>query len=175
MANRWAQEIWNDYDKAITAAVLDPGVDQVVGRVTYHSDGENVLWCRLPSERLLAYPKPKYEVYITPWDEERVGVTFQSHFKPAAGEPPIRIHARGALLFQNTVQAVAADILREAIVEAHEAGLSIVASVHDEILIENNTPEDGCKLNEIMLEQPWWAEGLILATGGVQQGKRWGK
>ena len=171
MANRWAQEIWNDYDKAITAAVLDPWVDQVVGRVTYHSDGENFLWCQLPSERLLAYPKPKFEEYMTPWDEERVGVTFQSHFKPAAGEPPIRIHARGALLFQNTVQAVAADILREAIVEAHEAGLKIVGHVHDEIIVEG----DGEKLNEIMLTEPWWADGLPLATGGVQSGTRWGK
>jgi hypothetical protein len=174
LLNSWAEEIWAAYDKAITDAVLTPGVDFPVGRVVYHSDGANFLWCRLPSERLLSYPKPKFEAYMTPWDEERIGVTFQSHFKPAAGEPPIRIHARGALLFQNTVQAVAADCLREAIVESHDAGLEIVGHVHDEI-IGIGSREDGERLNDIMLEQPWWADGLPLNTGGVSWGKRYGK
>jgi DNA polymerase len=173
-ANPWAEETWAAYDKAVTDAVLTPGVDFPVGRVVYHSDGPNFLWCKLPSERLLSYPKPKFEAYMTPWDEERIGVTFQSHFKPAAGEPPIRVHARGALLFQNTVQAVAADCLREAIVEAHDAGLEIVGHVHDEI-IGLGPVEAGERLNNIMLEQPWWADGLPLATGGVSWGKRYGK
>ena len=169
--NPWAEAIWDDYNLAVKKAVFAPGERYLVGRVTFYCDKEkNFLWCALPSERLLAYPKPKYGPYTTPRGE-RDGVTFQSHFKPAAGEPPIRIHARGALLFQNTVQAVAADILREAIVEAHEAGLKIVGHVHDEIIVEG----DGEKLNEIMLTEPWWADGLPLATGGVQSGTRWGK
>jgi len=128
----------------------------------------------LPSERLLAYPKPRHELYATPWGEERYGVTFQSHFKPAAGAPPIRRHARGALLFQNTVQAVAADCLREALVIAYEEGLDIRGHVHDEI-IGVGPREDGERLNEIMLEEPWWADGLPIATGGVAWGKRYGK
>lgn len=174
MANPWAGEIWAAYDKAITDAVLTPGVDFPVGRVTYHSDGLNYLWCKLPSERLLSYPKPKFEAYMTPWDEERIGVTFQSHFKPAAGDPPIRIHARGALLFQNSVQAVAADCLREAICRAHDEDLEVIGHVHDEIIIQGS-PEDGERLNNIMLEEPWWADGLPLDTGGVNWGTRYGK
>tara|TARA_R110000803_G_scaffold209333_1_gene278816 strand:- start:576 stop:2438 length:1863 start_codon:yes stop_codon:yes gene_type:complete len=173
-ANPWAEQIWAAYDTAITDAVLNPGTEFTVGRVTYMSDDGNYLWCQLPSERMLAYPRPKFEAYFTPWDEERIGVTFQSHFKPAAGEPPIRIHARGALLFQNSVQAVAADCLREAVVVAHDAGLKIVMHCHDEIVIQGSHA-DGERLNEIMLEQPWWAAGLPLATGGVQSATRWGK
>ena len=171
--NPWATEIWSDYDAAIENAVLNPGVEFEVGRVTYLSD-EAYLWCRLPSERILAYPRPRRELYTTPWGEERVGVTFQTHFKPAAGEDPIRLHARGALLFQNTVQAVAADCLREALLEADDAGLGIIGHVHDEIIGEG-PPEDGEKLNEIMLQLPWWADGLPLATGGVTTGERYGK
>ena len=174
LTNPWASEIWGDYDKAINGAVLNPGVDFTAGRVTYHSDGESYLWCQLPSERLLAYPKPKFEAYTTPWDEERVGVTFQSHFKPAAGAPPIRIHARGALLYQNSVQAVAADCLREALLVADDAGLNIVGHVHDEI-IGLGPVSDGEKLDKIMLQQPWWSDGLPLGTGGVSHGKRYGK
>ena len=111
---------------------------------------------------------------MTPWGEERVGATFQSHFKPTAGEPPIRMHARGALLFQNSVQAVAADCLREALVEAHDEELNIVGHVHDEI-IGVGPRSDGERLNKIMLTRPWWSDGLPLATGGVKSGMRYGK
>ena len=172
-ANPWAQEIWAQYDLAIRGAVANHGEPFEVGRVTYQADN-NFLWCRLPSGRLLAYPFPKWEPYTTPWGEERIGPTFQSHFKPKAGEPPIRLHARGPLLFQNSVQAVAADLLREALVEADCAGLKIVATVHDEI-IGIGGQEDGDLLNEIMLEVPEWAEGLPIATGGVSVGRRYGK
>ncbi|MBT4082141.1 MAG: hypothetical protein HOE83_00040 [Alphaproteobacteria bacterium] len=173
-ANPWAEDIWSDYDKAITGAVRAPGVPFTVGRVTYCSDGDNFLWCELPSGRLLSYPKPLWEEYFTPWDEARVGATFQTHFKPPAGKPPLRNHARGALLFQNTVQAVAADLLREALVEADAEGLDIIGHVHDEV-IGQGPVEDGELLNEIMCENPWWADGLPLATGGVSSGRRYGK
>ncbi len=173
-ANPWAEEIWADYDRAISGAVRNPGIDYPVGRVIYHSDGANFLWCRLPSERLLSYPKPRFEPYMTPWGEEKIGATFQTHFKPAAGEPPLRNHARGALLFQNTVQAVAADCLREALLRADDEGLEIVGHVHDEI-IGLGSREDGERLNNIMLERPWWSDGLPIATGGVEHGKRYGK
>ncbi|MDB4261350.1 DNA polymerase [bacterium] len=172
MANPWAEEIWADYDRAISNAVRTPGEPFEVGRVTYQSDGQNFLWCELPSGRLLSYPRPKWEPYTTPWGEDRVGATFQTHHKPKAGEPPLRNHARGALLFQNSVQAVAADILREALVKADKVGLDIRLHCHDEIL---GVGSDGDRLNEIMLDQPVWADGLPLATGGVMTGKRWGK
>lgn len=173
-ANRWAEKIWGQYDTAISRAVRSPGTTVEVGRVKYHSDGANFLWCELPSERLLSYPKPRWETYTTPWGEDLVGATFQSHFKPAAGEDPIRLHARGALLFQNTCQAVAADVLREALLVADDAGLEIVLHCHDEIAVQGSY-EDGEKLNKIMLQQPWWADGLPIATGGVSWGKRYGK
>lgn len=173
-ANPWAKTTWGKYQKAINSAVLAPGEPFDVGRVTYQSDGERFLWCHLPSERLLAYPFPKWEPYWTPWDEERFGATFQTHFPPAAGEPPLRNHARGALLFQNTVQAVAADLLREALLEADDQGLKIIAHVHDEIVGEGPI-EDGEILHEIMNQPVWWSEDLPIATGGVAYGKRYGK
>jgi DNA polymerase len=172
--NPWAERIWKAYDTAIVSACRSAGVPFDVGRVTFQSDGKNFLWCRLPSGRLLSYPKPRFESYMTPWDEERFGLTFQTHFKPAANEPPIRRHARGALVFQNTVQAVAADLLREALLYAADARLNIVGHVHDEI-IGIGTPDDGAVLDEIMLASPIWAPGLPIATGGVSHGTRYGK
>tara|TARA_R110000751_G_scaffold2075_2_gene11194 strand:- start:271 stop:2100 length:1830 start_codon:yes stop_codon:yes gene_type:complete len=174
LTNPWATAIWAEYQKAIDMAVKNPDHSFDAGRVTLQSDGERFLWMRLPSGRLLAYPFPKMENYFTPWDEERFGPTFQTHFQPAAGEPPLRNYARGALLFQNSVQAIAADLLREALIEADLGGLTIVGHVHDEIIGEG--PEtDGETLNKIMLEMPDWAKGLPLATGGVKYGTRYGK
>jgi len=170
-ANPWAVEIWADYDHAIECAVQNHGRTFHAGRASFAAD-ENYLWCRLPSERLLAYPRPRMEEYETPWGEERFGPTFQSHFKPAVGEDPIRLYARGALLFQNSVQATAADVLREALIEADADGLEIALHVHDEIVVYGGEAE-GAQLNEIMLTQPWWAEGLPIATGGVETGERW--
>lgn len=173
-ANKWAGEIWADFDRAIALAVRTPNTVAEAGRCKFQSDGLNFLWCLLPSGKFLAYPKPKWEAYVTPWDEERVGPTFQSSTKPAAGEPALRKHARGALLFQNAVQGTAAAVLREAVVRADAAGLKIIGHVHDEIMGEGGHT-DGEMLDKIMREQPAWAEGLPIDTGGVSYGKRYGK
>ncbi|MEO2141667.1 MAG: hypothetical protein ABGX63_05740 [bacterium] len=174
VVNPWATTIWARYQNAIDNAVKHPMSEYKVGRVSFYSDGVRFLFCMLPSGRLLTYPWPKEEYYETPWGEDRFGPTFQVHFKSAAGEPPLRNYARGALIFQNTVQAVAADLLRESLVEADLEGLGIIGHVHDEIIGEGSVA-DGEALNRIMLEVPWWADGLPLATGGVKHGERYGK
>jgi DNA polymerase bacteriophage-type len=192
--NPWAEKIWAAYDRAIRDAVLEPGLTATVGLVSFQSS-ESFLWCKLPSGRMLAYPRPRWETYETPWGEERRGPTFQAAVRMSAsvpgavgglevGDPTAkqtsvgpsakRNHLRGALIFQNTVQAVAADILREAVMAADTEGLSIIGHVHDEIIGEGPR-EDGEILNEIMLEVPEWGTGLPLATGGVEWGYRYGK
>ena len=86
----------------------------------------------------------------------------------------MRNHLRGALVFQNTVQGVAACLLRGALMEADAEELEIIATIHDEIL-GIGPYADGEILNGIMLQRPWWSDGLPLATGGVEYGTRWGK
>lgn len=171
-ANQWAEQIWREYDTAIRLSVLAPNTPNPVGRVVFQSDGKNYLWCQLPSGKLISYPKPLWEPYTTPWGASMIGPTYQTHFRPKAGQAPLRAPLRGALLYQNSVQAVAAGILREALTKADAAGLDIRLHCHDEIL---GVGVEGEKLNKIMLEQPLWAEGLPLATGGVATGTRWGK
>lgn len=173
-ANPWAEATWYRYDTAIENAVRAPGETFNVGRVSYQSDGANYLWCCLPCGRILSYPKPRMEMYTTPWGEERYGPTFQLHIKAAAGDPPIRRHARGALLFQNSVQATAASLLRRALIECDKEELGIIGHCHDEVVGEGPR-EDGELLNEIMLESPDWLGDMPLATGGVKWSKRYGK
>lgn len=72
-------------------------------------------------------------------------------------------------IVSNCTQATARDLLAEAMWRMEQAGLDIVAHVHDEVLVETpmNTisVDDVC---EIMNQNPSWAEGLPLASDGYK-------
>ena len=65
------------------------------------------------------------------------------------------------------LQAVARDVLVEAMFRAEEAGYPLVLTVHDELICE--TPDDAehteAGLEEIMAVVPEWATGLPVAAG----------
>lgn len=177
--NPWAEEIWGVFERACDYAVRNIGQPVEAARCTLQSDG-NFLWCRLPSGRLLAYYQPRMEMYETPWGEERYGPTFQTSIKVKVkdqaklGRLYHRNFLRGGLIFQNSVQAIAADILRDSVTRADARGLDIIGHCHDEIILEG-VYRDGEALNEVMLDAPGWAENLPLATGGVESALRYGK
>ena len=83
---------------------------------------------------------------------------------------------KGPVLVHNCIQAVARDILTEALIRLEKSGFPMVAHIHDEVISE--LPENTNKtLNEfisIMSENPRWAEGLPLAAEGWK-GKRYRK
>jgi len=172
-ANQWAVDIWHEFERAAEDAVNSPGVPFKAGRCTYQRD-DDYLWCMLPSGRVLAYAFPDVEYIDDPWGG-RYKATFQTPVKPAKDAVGrVRAHLRGALIFQNAVQACAADILRGALLGCDEAGLDIRLHCHDEIM-GVGPEDDGERLNTIMLTTPNWADGLPLATGGVKWAKRYGK
>ena len=67
----------------------------------------------------------------------------------------------------NCTQAIARDILAEAMDRLEEHGMQIVAHVHDEVIIEapvgKYTVEEACR---IMAENPKWCKDLPLAAAG---------
>lgn len=79
----------------------------------------------------------------------------------------------GGVLTENVTQRMARDIIAEAILELEAAGLPVIFSAHDEVIMEVDddqaTLEDAMKTAEkIMTTPPAWAEGLPLAVeGGV--------
>ncbi len=70
----------------------------------------------------------------------------------------------GPKLVQNVVQALARDVLADALVRCERAGLKCVLHVHDEIVIEFDDKVDVEKLEEIMTTPPAWAPDLPLAV-----------
>ena len=73
----------------------------------------------------------------------------------------------GGKLTENIVQAIARDLLAEAMERLDKEGFSIVMHVHDEAVIEieqdNNCLDNICQTMSI---QPKWAKGLPLAADG---------
>jgi DNA polymerase len=123
--------------------------------VTYYYDGQH-LWYILPSGRVLCYPFARL-------DEE--GPTYaKAAWKPAADatEWP-RARLWKGLACENITQAIAHDLLRDALRRLELAGHEVVLHVHDEIVLECQDAPRGAKaLLEIMRTPPAWAEGLPL-------------
>jgi DNA polymerase len=73
----------------------------------------------------------------------------------------------GGKLVENCTQAVARDLMAEAMLRVDAAGLPIVMSVHDELVCE--VPEDQAdpqKLCDLMSILPPWAKGLPVTAAG---------
>jgi DNA polymerase len=75
-----------------------------------------------------------------------------------------RIGTYGGRLTENATQAVARDILAEALVRLLDRGYTIAGHVHDEIIVEGE--HDPGVIADIMCEQPFWADGLPLSAEG---------
>lgn len=67
----------------------------------------------------------------------------------------------GGRLTENTTQAVARDILAEALVRLNKAGIPVASHVHDEVLAESI---DLDRVVRLMVKQPEWAPGLPLSA-----------
>lgn len=117
---------------------------------------------RLPSGRAIAYRKAGLQKRMkenprTGKMEERKVLTFAS----SAG---YRADTYGGRLAENATQAVARDIMAEALVRLEKAGFRPVAHVHDEIMVEGARSVD--QVAEIMTQVPRWAEGLPIDGEG---------
>lgn len=80
-----------------------------------------------------------------------------------------RQHTYGGSLAENVTQAVARDLLAEAMVKSEEKGYPIVLHVHDELVADVPRGEGSLEgLRSIMLDSPEWAEGLPLDAEGCE-------
>ncbi len=171
-ANPWAMPLWYGLKDAGADAVKYPNTITGHGRIKFLYDGVDWLWLMLPSGRCLGYFKPKFELVSYPWGDEGIELTFLlGNVKPKAGEPWPRQTVSPITFVQHATQATAADVMRETIVRADDAGMPVLFSVHDEMIVEGSCFDE---LHKIMEISPTWADGLPIAAD-TQYSKRYGK
>jgi DNA polymerase len=164
--------LWRETKDAAIAAIASPGrvTTCAGGRVKYRVAG-SFLWCQLPSGRCLCYPYPSLKDVKTPWGTTQPAMRFKGvdSYTRKWGEQG----AYGGFLVENIVQAVARDLMAEAMVRV-DAVDPIILTVHDELLSESEN-EDGIERYEALMEVlPSWAAGCpVTAEGWV--GERYRK
>ena len=149
--------LWWEVDEAVKEAIADKTVSETHGiRFGYES---GFLFITLPSERRLAYVKPRME-------ENRFGGESVTYEGVGGTKKWERLESYGPKFVENIVQAVSRDILCYAMKTLRCCG--IVAHVHDELSIEADPAVSLNAVCEQMSRTPPWAKGLILRADGYE-------
>lgn len=170
MANPAIVDMWKEIDEASKEAVrYRRPVTCTCRNIIFDCDGE-FMTIQLPSGRKLFYYHPRFK-------DKKIGRSTMPTqvlcYEGVVQETKQwgEIDTYGGKLTENIVQAIARDLLGDAMLRMQDEGYEIVASVHDEVIVE--VPEINAKdhynrLVEIMSTPPQWAEDLPLnADGGV--------
>jgi DNA polymerase len=171
-ANPWAMEFGSALWGAAMSAWDMPGLITTAGRLAFVYRDDylgGTLFMALPSGRLLTYPRPRWrEVDVLDKDGKPTGEKrSELSFRRARGRAKLWV----GTVVENATQAVAADVLREAVTRIETnpalAWMPIHMTTHDEIVCEvDETHIEGAKaiLQREMLTIPEWATGLPLAA-----------
>ena len=155
--------MWDDQAAAAIRAVSTRSLTAPVrcGRVSWHTEGR-FLYCTLPSGRRLAYPDPEVHKRPTPWGEDRNALTFMGiNTYTRKWE---RQHTYGGSCVENQCQAVARDILAEAMIRCEHNGFPVVATIHDEVIAEAKTASNLQEFTDLVAACPPWAKDLPIAV-----------
>lgn len=173
----WAPERKECYglEGMAISAVINPGSCYEYRGITFGMKGD-VLYCRLPSCRLLTYHRPRLSP-STRWDDQ-LELSFEGwNSNPKMGPFGwIRMRTYGGRLTENVVQATARDIMVHSVPKLERAGYPVVLRIHDEIVTE--VPEGVGSIDEletIMGTPPKWASNWPVRAAGGWRGKRYRK
>ena len=155
--NAFSSKLWSDVQKVAEKAITDKN-SLTLGRLQFSYE-TGILFIMLPSGRRLAYVRPKVEKNK---DGKRI-ITYEG-----VGDSKrwMRLETHGSKLVENITQGVARDLLLHAMAAMQD--MTIVAHVHDEVIVEcdPDTPiEQVCRLME---QPPDWADGLLLRADGYE-------
>ncbi len=148
-------EFWWDVDHAVKECIKKRMPTETHGiRFSYQS---GMLFITLFSGRRLAYVKPRI-------GENRFGGESVTYMGVGSTKKWERLESYGPKFVENIVQATARDILCYAMQTLKNC--AIVATVHDEIIIEADKRMSVEAVCEQMGRTPPWAKGLVLRADG---------
>ena len=154
-ANPNIVQLWWEVDRAAKECIKNRMQTETHGiRFEYQS---GMMFITLPSGRRLAYVKPRI-------GENRFGGESVTYMGTGGTKKWERLETFGGKLVENIVQAVSRDILCYAMQTLKNC--AIVATVHDEIIIEADRRMSVEAVCEQMGRTPPWAKGLLLRADG---------
>ena len=157
-ANPNIVSLWWDIDSVVKRVVKTRTKEKYKSLVISYEKG--LLFIQLPSKRRLAYPKAKIGM-------NRFGGESIVYEGIVVGNKWDKIESYGGKFVENIVQAIARDILAEAMMRLEKKGFNIVMHIHDEVVIESDSSSIE-EINEIMSLVPSWVPGLILDADGFE-------
>jgi len=173
-ANPHIKALWDDFNRMAIEAVescqvgthyIGAGEALVrIYRMRFDSMGMDALVMDLPSGRKLVYLDPALGI------NRFGGVSISYLGVSQTTKKRERVETYGGRLVENVVQAIARDLLAEAIERLEAAGYPVVFHVHDEVVIDISPyADDKTMLADvvmIMSQNPSWCPSLPLAADG---------
>lgn len=156
-SNPMITKFWWDIDRAVKTVIKERTSVSLYGLEIFYKSG--MLFIKLPSGRQLSYVKPKIGENVFGGES----VTYEGVGSTKKWE---RLESYGPKFVENIVQATARDVLCYALMTLRNC--SIVAHVHDEIIIEADPRMSLSAVCEQMGRTPPWAEGLNLRADGYE-------
>lgn len=163
-ANPRIVQLWYDLNAAALRSIRNPGAVCKVGKKgVAFSTKRNTLMMRLPSGRLLHYPRAFIAMNRFGGDSIGFWGMEQQSRKWAKSE------TYGGKLAENLVQATARDILMCGMHNAVKAGYHPIMKVHDELVTEEKTDFGSLdELSELMCTKAEWMGDLPLRAEGFE-------
>lgn len=155
---------WRKVESAAVTAIQLRKPIKYRNLVFYVKDG--YLFIQLPSGRRLAYYKPSLKE-VMKFGQPRLEIRFMG--ENSTTRQWQRQSTYGGKLVENITQAVARDLLAEAMIRLEKNNYPIVLSVHDEIISERTIGEGSLEeLTNLMSQLPEWAAGCPVASEGYE-------
>lgn len=160
---------WNAQDTAVRvvergskAPVPIPGTD---GKLTFRIHGE-WLAMGLPSGRSLWYYGPRIVMRPVPWDKTTEYPAVMIETVNGLTRKWETQTMYGGLWVENATQAVARDLMADAILRLEAAGYDVRLTVHDEVIATASPSRSVEEFVNVMSAVPSWAAGCPVAAEG---------
>ncbi|MEF2552023.1 DNA polymerase [Aurantimonas sp. A2-1-M11] len=167
------KQFWRDMEDAAIEATQTPGRVGKVGAVIAFKRVGSWLFMQLPSKRFLAYAYPEIRTKEMPWTNDDGSPVYKDQLSYMGVNSYTRKWERGfaygGLLAENATQAVARDVMADAMPRLEAAGYPLILSVHDELVTEPKADHgSAAEMEAILCDLPEWAAGLPVAAEGFE-------
>lgn len=162
--------LWKSLEKAAIEAVMSPGTMVDYRGIRFKQVGKFLLM-RLPSNRLLYYFDAHIEQKVMPWTDDDGNPVVKDVVAFWGVDSKTKRwqmqFGYGGLWTENAVQAIARDLMAEAMLNVEAAGYPVILTVHDELLCDVPAGHGSVEeFEKLMCKLPAWADGLPVSAEG---------